>query len=65
MGGGKTNSTRPLMSKKQPNDIGKVLMEIAIAVTPIIFEIVRGWIQGDDRTGTSTTPKRKPRHKTA
>jgi len=53
------------MSRKQTNDIGKVLTEIAIAVTPIIFEIVRGWIQGDGRTGRSTTPKRKPKRRPA
>ena len=53
------------MSRKQPDDIGKVIMEIAIAVTPIIFEIARKWIQGDDHSETSTAPRRKTKRKVA
>ena len=38
------------MSKKQSNDIGDILLEIALAVTPIILGIVFNWLQSDDET---------------
>jgi len=59
--GEKINPRNHLMSRKQQNDIGKVLLEIAIAVTPIILETGRRWLQSDDRIETSPASKRKPK----
>jgi len=38
------------MSNKKPNDIGDVLIEIALAVTPIIIAGICKWLQGGDST---------------
>ena len=51
------------MTKNQTNNIGKLLVENAVAITPIVIEVGRAWLEGRGRNGSSSSRKRKPKSK--
>lgn len=53
------------MTKKQTNNIGKLLVEIAVAITPIVIEAARRWLEGRGRGGNSSRRNGNRKSKTA
>ena len=53
------------MTTKQTNNIGKLLTEIALAITPIVLEEGRRWLERRRHTGNATPRKRNPKPKAA
>lgn len=58
-------NSSPPMTKNQTTNIGKLLVEIALAITPIVLEEGRRWLARRSRAGNVAPRSGNPKPKAA
>jgi len=53
------------MTKKESSNLGQLLKEIALAITPIVLEKGLNWLESRQRAENPAPPRKRPKAKTA